>query len=548
MSEKANGLSRGGANDETVEVPVGVLERIRGRLTRQVGPQRFERYFGRQARLTVTPQGVDVTVPSRFMAELLDRQFGAVLREVIRAEWPVGSREREAVEGRLSSEDEVNRRLHYRVDTGAFGGAPSSEDSGSPAAVGAHAGVDARLSVGASGRPGPGTRAGLRGRARLGSGSWAAGSSRFCFETFVVGASNRLAYAAAVKIAESSDAREFNRVFIQGPCGLGKTHLLRATLARFKDCNPTALVCYTTAEEFTNEYITAVRTNKIDAFRKQFRRVDLLCLDDVHFLSRKDKTQSELQHTFDTLDLDGARLVLASDELPRDISSLSEQLVSRFLSGAVVRLDPPDRELRERLVKAIAARRGLRIDDSAAAALAQHGTGPGMVSVRELEGSMVQVEAMLRLAGPADGSAAITAGLVHRALGGMDKTPSAAVRSGRPIPFQIVIAEVCRELKVDLAAFTGTGRHPRVVLARCVCGHLGRELTTLSFPEIARHMGRPTHSTIISGCKRLKARLAIEAGGAKDLSLEFGAEFAGSTLAELIDRTIRVIARAAEKF
>ncbi len=442
------------------------------------------------------------------------------------------------------------RRLEYRVDVRAFGGAGAGLREGDEG-VGRSA-ESPRLGVGGPALRGVTGRGGqARGRVVERDARAAAAVARYRFETFVVGASNRVAYAAAVKIAESSDAREFNRVFIQGPCGLGKTHLLHATLARFKELNPTAVVRYTTAEEFTNEYITAVRANRIDGFRKQYRRVDLLCLDDVHFFSRKDKTQSELQHTFDALDLDGARLVLASDELPRDISSLSEQLVSRFLSGAVVRLDPPERELRERLVRAIAARRGVSVEDGAAAALANYKGdsvgGSAGVSVRDLEGAMVQVEAMLRLS-EVGGSGVMTAGLVHRVLGGTSGAPvAAAVRSGRPIPFQIVIAEVCGGLNVDLGAFSGTGRHPRVVLARCICGHLGRELTTLSFPEIARYMGRPTHSTIISGCKRLKARLAAESAVPRDLSEEFGSEYAGLTLAELIDRTIRAVVRAAEK-
>lgn len=558
----------------------GVLERIRTRLTSQVGPQRFERYFDRQARLTVTANGVDVTVSSRFMAELLDRQFGAVLREVIRVEWPMGSKEHAAASGEGTSEGgtevaaDADHLLHYRVDSRAFGGAGSAvEDRDADEAKLAENGGGARsreagrdrdasengsAALAASAR----VRARSRGGERSASGVANGAAARFRFETFVVGMANRLAYSAAVKIAESSDAREFNRVFIQGPCGLGKTHLLHATLARFKELNPTAVVRYTTAEDFTNEYITAVRANKIDAFRKQYRRVDLLCLDDVHFFSKKDKTQGELQHTFDALDLDGARLVLASDELPREIASLSEQLVSRFLSGAVVRLDPPERELRERLVKAIAARRGLSVDDGAAAALAQHRGSSSTASVRELEGAMVQVEAMLRLSGSSNqlgggASSLITASLVHRTLGGggvgvgggeKSSAPlAAAVRSGRPIPFQIVIAEVCRELNVDVAAFAGTGRHPRVVLARCICGHLGRELTTLSFPEIARHMSRPTHSTIISGCKRLRARLSDEESSQADLSGEFGAEFAGLTLAALLDRIIRAVVRGAEK-
>jgi chromosomal replication initiator protein len=168
-------------------------------------------------------------------------------------------------------------------------------------------------------------------------------------DDFVVGLSNRLAYAGATRMADEDGPCA--PLFVHGPSGVGKTHLLQGLAARFTERRPGAVVRYISAEAFTNEFITAVRAGKIDAFRKLYRKVDLLCIDDVHFFSNKDATQSELLFTLDAVGLEGSRLALASDEHPREIQKLSERLLSRFLAGAVVRVDTPDPALREKLVK-----------------------------------------------------------------------------------------------------------------------------------------------------------------------------------------------------
>src|SRR5262249_7964579 len=155
-------------------------------------------------------------------------------------------------------------------------------------------------------------------------------------------------------------------------CGLGKTHLLQGVARRLQEVRPSAVVRYTTGEAFTNEYIAAVRagSGKCEQFRRAYRGVGLLCIDDVHFLANKQATQGELLHTFDAIDLSGARVALASDEHPRMVRSFSEALVSRFMSGAVVKLDFPERELRERMILAIAGRRGHTIDPAGVRLLA----------------------------------------------------------------------------------------------------------------------------------------------------------------------------------
>lgn len=507
------------------------LGRIRERLSREVGEQRFERYFAKQTRLSVSDGCLDVTVPSRFLAELLDRRFGGVLREAARAELagsPVG----------IDSGDGESP-LKFRVDSGAF---ERTENVQRPRAQTAGEATVTRRPAQAAATP-------VRSRAST-------LQSRYRLDDFVVGSANKLAYGAAVRLAESASGPGLTRLFIQGRCGLGKTHLLNGIAAMFARLNPGKTIRYITAEEFTNEYITAVKANKLDAFRKMYRAVDLLCLDDAHFLSRKEKTQSELLHTFDSLDLDGARLAIASDEHPRDIEKLSEQLVSRFLSGAVVRLEEPDDELRDRMVRAFARKRSMTVEEEAVRMLVSASarcdrTGLRM-SVRQIEGLMTQVEAVCKLMPEFAPGGTVGVAAVRRALGREERSDqkTQSQPSGRPIAFPVIVSEVCSALRVDSAAFTGRSRHFRVVMARSLCSYFGRTLTTLSFPEIAKFMGRPTHTTIISASRRIAARLVQEAapgGSAVDLGPELGAEFAGTTLAELCERLAKVIARSSDR-
>jgi len=366
-------------------------------------------------------------------------------------------------------------------------------------------------------------------------------SFRYTFENFIVGRSNRLAYSAAVRLAE--DQTPVPPIFVHGACGMGKSHLLRAAAARFQEKRPGSVVKYTTAEAFTNEFIQGVRNSRVDQFRRAYRRVDLLCIDDVHFFSNKDATQTELLHTLDAVQIDGARLLLASDEHPKEIGKLSERLVSRFMAGAVVKVDAPDAELREKLVRHLAERRGLSIDDESIRLIATRSArsvgslGGFGGSVREIEGLLNQIDAVHRLlpefGNTGGGKLGLT--LVRKALG-LDEDPSAAhAASGsklrRPIGAEMIVTEVCRELAVELPDFMGKGRHKRVVLARSLVASICRKLTTMSFPEIARAMGRSNHSTIITAQRRIDRQLADDTG--KPLSAELAAGHAGSTLREL---------------
>ncbi len=498
------------------------ISRLVTRLADAIGPGSYERYFARQAKIELREDALELTVQSEFVAGLLDRRFGQQIREALR---------------HAPSGDTLP--IRFRVDRDAFSdGAPrQAEADQSPRTLPAPRAPELRTR-----RTGPAAAA--RNTSQL----------RHSLDDFVVGACNRLAYAAAVRVAEEKGSRSFSSLFIHGTCGLGKTHLLQGLARRFAQLNPGAVIRYTTAEAFTNEFITSMKSGTVDAFRKSLRRVDLLCLDDVHFLANKEATQAELLHSFDALDLDGARLVLASDEHPREIRKLSEQLTSRFLAGAVVKLEPPDPETRVKLVRHIGARKGLHLDEPAVRLIAERsGRSVGSLggfcgSVREIEGLVTQVEAVHRLLpeyASTDGMIGLV--LVRKALGLSDNSPAASENVGvprvrRPIHAEQVLNEVCKALRVDVSELMGRGRHPRVVLARSITAHLSRRLTTMSYPEIARAMNRPNHSTVITACKRLAG--AMERQERPSPTLELGAELAGLTLSELCDNLSARVQRA----
>lgn len=346
-------------------------------------------------------------------------------------------------------------------------------------------------------------------------------------EDFVVGPSNRLAYSAAKALTEDG-SNVISPLFIHGECGVGKTHLLQGVCRRATEIYSANRVRYVTGEQFTNEFITAVRTQNIDAFRSRIRKLDLLAIDDVQFLSNKTKTQSEFLHTIDAIGHLGTRIVLASNEHPRQITKFTQSLVSRLLAGMVVQVEKPDRDTRLKLVHHIAVKRGLLLLDAAAELIATRCVG----SVRELEGTITKIAAIKSLA-DANGEGGEHVGLllVEQVL--KDHTWQAAA----PIRIGTIVDAVCSRLSVCRGDLTSTGRHRRVVLARSLVAFLGRELTTMSFPEIAQAMGRAHHSTIHTAANRLSRQLAANE------RVTLGGSEPTIALADLVDQLRQSIAR-----
>jgi chromosomal replication initiator protein len=316
--------------------------------------------------------------------------------------------------------------------------------------------------------------------------------AKYTLEEFVVGPSNQLAYHAALRVAEKP-GQEFNPLFIHGHCGLGKTHLLQGICLRFSKLHPGQRWLYLTGEQFTNDFLVAIRTHKTDAFRRKLRHTDLLVLDDVHFLAHKKATQEEFLHTFNQVDAHGKQIVLASDCAPKQIQALSDQLSSRFISGMVLRVDSPDLPTRLEILRRRAAKNGWHVGDAVLMHIARTATS----SVRELEGMLLQVVAGIDLINQGQG-------------GAQDVLASLRERTAMkgPVPVERIVAAVAGHFALAEAVITGIGRDKIVCAARALTMHLARQHTGMSYPEIGRALGHKNHSTVIAACQRVEAMLS----------------------------------------
>lgn len=330
------------------------------------------------------------------------------------------------------------------------------------------------------------------------------------FQTYLVGESNRVAVAAGRAVA-TGDPSASNPLLIHGPCGTGKTHLLQAIARHAVESQSVQRAVFITAERFTSEYIDAVRKSDVPAFHAKYRRVDLLCLDDVHYLATKGGTQAELVFTFDTLRQLGTPVVLASDAPPSEMPKLSAALRSRLSGGAVVGIDSPDPSLRAALLQRLTEKRGVALDDAAQAEVLavldrESLVSSRGVSARDIEGIAAQLSAAAPVYGQAGPGADLrmTASAVAAALSQRVRANGA----GRPGPtigrikVRTIIDAVCEALEVDPRDVLGASRHKRVVQARSMASYLARRLTTQSFPEIAADMNRSTHSTVLTAARR----------------------------------------------
>lgn len=490
----------------TTTLPETVSARIADRLAEEVGQRRYEMWFGQSARFDLDADAATlrIAVPSRFVAERIGRDFGDSLR-------------------RLAAEETGDPvELDLRVDPQRFGRAQTDAPADEP-------GRNGQAKAGAGAKP----------RAEHNGADAAIAMRRFRhrLETFVVGACNELAYAAAHRAAEDDHAAD--PVFLHGGCGLGKTHLLQGACARLLERNPDAKVWYTTGEQFTNQYIQAVRKNALDGFRRRVRRLDLLAVDDVHFLADKEKTQQEFLHCFDAIDLAGARLILASDCHPKLIAKFSEGLISRCVRGMVVEVRPPDHQTRKALVVALATRRQITLLDEAADKIAERTHG----SVRDIEGLLTRLHALVCLHQQNPNSQRSSheamrprAPVGHALLDQLFANTEPAPRRGA-VRFETILQTVCDYLDVPAGKVTGSSRHKHVVLARSLVIHLTRTMLGMSYPEIAAAFGRNSHSTMITADKRITRALK------EDQPLLISAGRA-TTLRTLLDELRSQLARA----
>ncbi|MHC4294406.1 MAG: chromosomal replication initiator protein DnaA, partial [Planctomycetota bacterium] len=319
---------------------------------------------------------------------------------------------------------------------------------------------------------------------------------KYKLEDFVVGQSNKLAYSAAMAMAGGGKV-PFNPLFIHGNCGVGKTHLLQGlcdTVSRRRREKGSVTWRYLTGEQFTNEFITALRQKRLDRFRARHRNLDLLAIDDVHFLSAKKATQEEFLHTFNALDTAGSRIVMVSDAHPRLVGELNAQLLSRFIAGMVVKIDPPDEQTRVKILRKRAKDMKLRVPKEVLEYIAAHIRG----SVRELEGALVKLAAL----------AALETGKITLAMA-TDALADHLARTDSALTLGDIEAVVATQFGITPADIHSSRRTRTVSTARMVAMFLARRHTQMSYPEIGRFMGK-NHSSVVLAVQRMEQLIAAE--------------------------------------
>ncbi len=316
--------------------------------------------------------------------------------------------------------------------------------------------------------------------------------SEYTFETFIVGKSNEFAHAAALSVA-THPAGQANPLFIYGPSGLGKTHLLYAITNRINQTFPKYKVVYVKGEDFTNQLIDAIARNLTAEFREKYRSTDVLLIDDIQFIAGKESTQEEFFHTFDHLHENGKQIILASDLPPRDIQRLSERLRGRFESGVMADIIPPDLELRTAIVKKKVQALGTAFPDEVMDYIAENLTK----NVRQLEGAVKKINAMYKLTGMP-----ITVDMAVRCL-------SDQIIGAVPVTVTVdrILNEVCRRYDLTPEDLKGRRRTNNVATARHVAVYLIRNMTDMSLPAIGRIFNRD-HTTIMNSYDNVKKMIA----------------------------------------
>jgi chromosomal replication initiator protein len=319
---------------------------------------------------------------------------------------------------------------------------------------------------------------------------------RFTFDQFVIGDANRLAHAAALAVAELPGLA-YNPLFICGPPGLGKTHLLHSIANYVTDHGDGLSVLYTTAEAFTDQFVGALHTGALETFKATYRQVDVLLVDDVQFLQQKARTEQEFFHTFNALHSAGAQLVLTSDRMPRDLEALEDRLRERFEAGLVTDVQPPDAATRRTILRK-------RVQRDAVA-----GAQPEAIdriaervdtNIRALEGALIRVVAFASLTGRP-----VTPTLVDEVLAGLypELKP-------RQCTVEEIQQRICDAFGLSLEQLLSPSRAAPLAWPRQMAMYLARELTDQTLPAIGRAFGGRNHTTVLHACRRTAERLATD--------------------------------------
>jgi len=399
-------------------------------------------------------------------------------------------------------------------DGHSLGGPPGLGDAGLGGSADPGAGpADGQLGrphPGITGRPDPGSAGGaplggpfdaLAGRPQHAPGplpgtprpTQARLNPKYTFETFVIGSSNRFAHAAAVAVAEAP-AKAYNPLFVYGDSGLGKTHLLHAIGHYAQSLYHGVKVRYVSSEEFTNDFINMIRDGKQDGFRRRYRDVDVLLVDDIQFLENKEGTQEEFFHTFNTLHNASKQIVISSDRAPKRLVTLEDRLRSRFEWGLITDVQPPELETRIAILRKKAVQEGLNAPPEALEYIASRIS----TNIRELEGALIRVTAFASL-----NRQSVDLQLAEIVL--KDLIPEA---QGPEITAATIMGQTASYFGLSIDDLCGTSRSRVLVTARQIAMYLCRELTDLSLPKIGQQFGGRDHTTVMHADRKIRNLMA----------------------------------------
>jgi chromosomal replication initiator protein len=430
------------------------VSHIRERIANRIGAARYRTWFGDAAELRLKSDGLDVMVANRFVGSWIASNY---------------------MEALVASTREVlgsGQKVDVRIVTHA---GPRGDRAARPRA---HAAAGQPM-IPSAAKPGRRARATLRGK----------------LEAFVVGSSNQLAYNAALHVVRTP-GQAFKLLVVHGGCGLGKTHLLQGLCNGITSTHAMLEWRYISGEQFTNEFISAVQSGRVDLFRARFRNVDVLVIDDIHFLANKKATQEEFLHTFDAIDASGRAVVLSSDRHPRGLSTLSEPLVNRLIAGMVVEIAPPDFEIRREILARRAAALNCTIPGDVLNLVAERIAR----NVRELEGALYKLVALASLT-----KDPITLDLARTVV------DDHITRTRRTPDADDVVRVVGSRFGVSREQICSKSRDRTLSLARAATMFLVRKHTPLSFPEIGRALGNKNHSTVLMATQRVERLLQQDA-------------------------------------
>ena len=456
--------------DESSRTAASQISAINEALAEKVGPKKFRIWFKNSTNMTLADGYLKVGVPNLFIASWIENHF---LNEITQVVWAVTGNKTKitfAIDPELSGHQ---RRTQLDSQLPLVAGAGRTRSPG-------------RLSS---------PRSILDSRRASSSRHRAPRRLKLSLDTFVVGSSNELAYNAAKAVVNEQQS-PFNPLFIHGGYGVGKTHLLQGICNAVCEKRPQTNWLYLSAEDFVNQFVLALKTKKLEAFRRRMRQTDLLAIDDIHFLASKPSTQEEFLHTFNTINLAGKQVVLACDAHPKMIGQLSEKLVNRFVSGMVVKIETPDFRTRCQICRQYMKNQNLKLKSQIPESVIRYIAENLRTNVRELEGALLKLIAFSALKNEKI-NLSLTKAVLAEHLERCDPI----------VHVSDIESAVATYFGTTPAKIHSSKKDRTVALARHFSMYLTRKYTKMSSSEVGRFMGNKNHATVLLACKRIEEML-----------------------------------------